>query len=91
MEAARKIWDELGLPKLTPRPPWHGYSLGLWSEELVEQAKNAVAGEHERNAEYSRARGIDVPKGADFVEQKKKYLAQELDEFLKRPGKSGKR
>jgi 4-hydroxy-3-polyprenylbenzoate decarboxylase len=91
MEAARKIWDELGLPKLTPRPPWHGYSLGLWSEELVEQAKNAVAGEHERNAEYSRARGINVPKGADFVEQKKKYLAQELDEFLKRPGKSGKR
>ncbi|HEY6197204.1 MAG TPA: UbiD family decarboxylase, partial [Candidatus Binatia bacterium] len=90
MEAARKIWDELGLPKLTPRPPWHGYSLGLWSEELVEQAKNAVAGEHERNAEYSRARGINVPKGADFVEQKKKYLAQELDEFLKRPGKSGK-
>ncbi|HEY6200790.1 MAG TPA: UbiD family decarboxylase [Candidatus Binatia bacterium] len=91
MEAARKIWDELGLPKLTPRPPWHGYSLGLWSEDLVQQANNAVAGEHERNAEYSRARGIDVPKGADFVEQKKKYLAQELDEFLKRPGKSGKR
>ena len=91
MEAARKIWDELGLPKLTPRPPWHGYSLGLWSDELVEQAKNAVAGEHERNAEYSRARGMNVSKGADFVEHKKKYLAAELDEFLKRPGKSGKR
>ncbi len=91
MEAARKIWDELGLPKLTPRPPWHGYSLGLWSEELVQQANNAVAGEHERNAEYSRARGFNVPKGTDFVEQKKKYLAKELDEFLKRPDKSGKR
>jgi 4-hydroxy-3-polyprenylbenzoate decarboxylase len=90
MEAARKIWDELGLPRLTPRPPWHGYSLGLWSEDLVQQANNAVAGEHERNAEYSRARGFNVPKGADFVEEKKKYLAKELDEFLKRPGKSDK-
>jgi 4-hydroxy-3-polyprenylbenzoate decarboxylase len=91
MEAARKIWDELGLPKLTPRPPWHGYSLGLWSEELVQQANNAVAGEHERNAAYSRARGMNVSKGADFVEHKKKYLAAELEEFLKQPGKFGKR
>src|SRR3954471_1307166 len=32
MERARKIWDELGLPALSPRPPWHGYSLGDWDE-----------------------------------------------------------
>src|ERR1700691_5670796 len=30
MEGARKIWDELGLPALTPQPPWHGYSLCDW-------------------------------------------------------------
>ena len=32
MERARKIWEELGLPALTPQPPWHGYSLGDWDE-----------------------------------------------------------
>src|SRR6266511_1215381 len=32
MEGARAIWQELGLPSLTPQPPWHGYSLGDWSE-----------------------------------------------------------
>ena len=30
MERARRIWDELDLPPLTPQPPWHGYSLGDW-------------------------------------------------------------
>jgi 4-hydroxy-3-polyprenylbenzoate decarboxylase len=84
MEGARKIWEELGLPKLTPRPPWHGYSLGLWSDELVEQAKNATAGEHERNAEYSRKKGFEVPPGANFIEHKEKFLAAELKEFSER-------
>jgi UbiD family decarboxylase len=93
MEAARKIWDELGLPKLTPRPPWHGYSLGLWSDELKAQAENATAGDHERNAEYSRAKGVKVPRGAKFVELKEKFLADELEEFRKRSAKKnpGKR
>jgi UbiD family decarboxylase len=81
MERAKKIWEELGLPKLDPRPPWYGYSLGLWSDELATQAENAVAGDHERNAEYSRAQGIKVPKGAKFVELKEKYLADELKKF----------
>ena len=31
MENARKIWEELGLPKLKPEAPWFGYSLGEWS------------------------------------------------------------
>ena len=34
MERAQAIWKELGLPPLTVRPPWHGYSLGDWSEAL---------------------------------------------------------
>src|SRR5258706_5682024 len=32
MENARAIWDELGLPALSINPPWHGYTLGDWSE-----------------------------------------------------------
>src|SRR6185503_15185336 len=34
MERARAIWEELGLPKLKPEAPWHGYSLGEWSDDL---------------------------------------------------------
>jgi 4-hydroxy-3-polyprenylbenzoate decarboxylase len=83
MERAKKIWEELGLPQLTPRPPWHGYSLGLWSDELVRQAENAVAGDHGKNAEYSKAKGVKVPKGAEFLELKEKYLADELRKFRK--------
>src|SRR5580692_8260903 len=42
MERARKIWEELGLPKLKPEAPWFGYSLGEWSDELDEAAERAV-------------------------------------------------
>ena len=47
MERARTIWKELGLPALTVRPPWHGYSLGDWSDAWDAFARNAVAGEWE--------------------------------------------
>src|SRR5882672_2085145 len=42
MEGARKIWERLGLPQLTPQPPWHGYDLGHWPAELARQAEMAV-------------------------------------------------
>jgi len=45
MENARKIWERLDLPKLTPQAPWFGYDLGGWSEDLDEQAQRAVRGE----------------------------------------------
>ena len=44
MERAREIWDHLGLPPLKPEPPWYGYSLGDWSDELDEFAQRAVEG-----------------------------------------------
>jgi UbiD family decarboxylase len=44
MTAARKIWEELQLPHLTPRPPWHGYHLGDWSQRWDEYADAAVTG-----------------------------------------------
>jgi 3-polyprenyl-4-hydroxybenzoate decarboxylase len=72
MERAREIWEELELPKLTPRPPWSGYSLGMWPQEAAIQAENAVAGNHSQNAEYSAKKGINVPRGAKFMDLKKK-------------------
>src|ERR1700683_1134193 len=47
MEGARKIWDELGLPALTPQPPWHGYSLGDWDAAWDVYASRAVTGKWE--------------------------------------------
>ena len=46
MENAKKIWEELGLPKLKPESPWFGYSLGEWSEELDAAAARATAGDY---------------------------------------------
>ena len=45
MENAKKIWEELGLPKLTPQTPWYGYSLGEWSPEFDAAAEQAVRGD----------------------------------------------
>jgi UbiD family decarboxylase len=46
MENARKIWEELELPKLRPQMPWFGYSLGQWDDELEEEARLAIEGRH---------------------------------------------
>jgi 4-hydroxy-3-polyprenylbenzoate decarboxylase len=78
MERAKVIWEELGLPKLSPRPPWHGYSLGYWPEEASIQADNAIAGNYALNAEYSSAKGIRVPIGVKFMELKEKFLLEKL-------------
>ncbi len=51
MEHAREIWEELGLPKLTPEMPWYGYSLGQWDDELDEEAQLAVQGRHYETGE----------------------------------------
>ncbi len=49
MEGARKIWEELGLPALTVRHPWHGYALGHWAQTWETFARRAVAGDWEVN------------------------------------------
>lgn len=46
MENAKAIWEELDLPKLTPKAPWHGYTLGSWTKENQEEAKLAVEGKY---------------------------------------------
>src|SRR6516165_8552923 len=56
MERAHTIWQELGLPSLTPQPPWHGYLLGDWSKQWDVYAQRAVAGEWAKSGEETLAR-----------------------------------
>jgi 3-polyprenyl-4-hydroxybenzoate decarboxylase len=51
MERARQLWDELRLPQLHPKEPWHGYSLGDWDKENEEEALLATQGDYYKTAE----------------------------------------
>ncbi len=53
MEDAKALWESLGLPELKPEAPWHGYSLGDWSDKWDAMAKRATDGEYLRNGEIS--------------------------------------
>ena len=55
MERAKSIWDELGLPKLRPQPPWFGYSLGDWLPQWDAAARRAVSGQYLENGQISLA------------------------------------
>ena len=63
MERAQTIWQELDLPALTPQPPWHGYSLGDWSQNWSAYAERAVAGKWEQTGQetFARRRGGLIP------------------------------
>ena len=63
MERSRQIWEELGLPALTPQSPWHGYSLGDWDAVWDTYASRAVKGEWELSGKetFSRRRGGLTP------------------------------
>ncbi len=56
MERARMIWEDLDLPELAPEVPWHGYSLGDWSEEWDRLAERAAAGHYVENGLRSAQR-----------------------------------
>jgi 4-hydroxy-3-polyprenylbenzoate decarboxylase len=63
MENARRLWERLGLPPLTPQSPWHGYDMGLWSIAWERTALQAVAGHYLENgaASYERRRRDVTP------------------------------
>jgi 4-hydroxy-3-polyprenylbenzoate decarboxylase len=63
MERARAIWEELGLPALSPQPPWHGYTLGDWSDAWDLFAQRAVDREWETSGKetFARRRGGLTP------------------------------
>jgi len=56
MERARAIWEELKLPPIAGRQPWHGYSLGDWDAVWDTFAERAVAGQWEQTGRESFAR-----------------------------------
>ena len=53
MEGAKDLWEKLELPTLKPESPWHGYSLGDWSDEWEEMARRAVDGRYMENGRRS--------------------------------------
>jgi len=61
MENAKELWERLQLPPLSPEAPWHGYSLGDWSDEWDALAARATDGDYLSNGERSkqmRTKGI---------------------------------
>jgi hypothetical protein len=75
------------LPKLTPRNPWHGYSLGYWPDEDALQAERATAGRYGENADLLAAKGVNVTKDERFVDLKQKFLSEELEALKKETSK----
>jgi len=75
MDNARKIWEELKLPRLTPQAPWFGYSLGLWCDAWDECARRATVGDWQANGERSAAatRPLDEPQTFISIEQAQKF------------------
>ena len=65
MVKAKEIWEEIGLPPLTPRVPWHGYELGDWSDRDRQEAEWAAAGEYRRTGDRARQqrRSLDADDG----------------------------
>lgn len=58
MENSKKIWEKLGLPSLTPKVPWHGYTLGEWTKENEDEAELALRGEHYKTGEKLKNKRI---------------------------------
>ena len=56
MEHAKSIWEELGLPALTVQSPWHGYTLGDWTETWETFARRTIAGDWEATGRETLAR-----------------------------------
>ncbi len=56
MSRAKEIWEEIGLPRLTPQSPWYGYELGDWSDLWTEYADRAATGDWEANGEVTEPR-----------------------------------
>jgi 4-hydroxy-3-polyprenylbenzoate decarboxylase len=75
MEHARALWEELGLPALNVQSPWHGYTLGEWTDAWERFAQRATAGDWEQNGAETLARqqgGLDpetpIRPGGDVME-----------------------
>jgi UbiD family decarboxylase len=56
MERAQTLWAQLGLPAISVKQPWHGYSLGDWIERWDTWAERAVRGQWEETGRETLAR-----------------------------------
>ena len=63
MERAVELWKELGLPELQLKEPWHGYLMGLWPDELDEEARMAAEGDYEKVGEKLEGTRVSVGEG----------------------------
>ena len=71
MEGAKKLWEKLGFPALRPESPWHGYSLGDWTEEWAKMAKRAADSDwlaNGKNTLERQKRGLVPETGVREVE-----------------------
>jgi 4-hydroxy-3-polyprenylbenzoate decarboxylase len=76
MEHARALWEELDLYPLNVQSPWHGYSLGDWTDRWETFARRAAAGDWELsgNDTLARQRGGVMPEApARFDGTPKKF------------------
>ena len=73
MLRAREIWQELGLPELEPQEPWHGYLMGLWPEDLANEAELAAASEHEKVWDKLRRTRVQVGEGETMKSMRAKW------------------
>ena len=73
MVRAKEIWEELGLPKLEPQEPWHGYLMGLWPENLNQEAELAARSEHEKVWEILRQTRVPVGEGETMKSMRAKW------------------
>ena len=72
MEHAQALWAELGLPPIELKAPWHGYTLGDWSETWQRFAERALAGDWEANGIETLARqrgGLEPETSVKAVEK----------------------
>lgn len=58
MERARKMWEELGLPKLRPQSPWFSAPVGDWLPEWDAAAGRAASGRYLENGKVSERRRV---------------------------------
>jgi len=56
MEHARAIWNELSLPAVTAQSPWHGDTLGDWTDTWETFGRRATMGEWETTGRETLAR-----------------------------------
>ncbi|MGH7832861.1 MAG: UbiD family decarboxylase [Candidatus Binatia bacterium] len=73
MERAKRIWEELGLPKLQPQEPWHGYFMGFWPIELDQEAEMAAAGDYDKVGDKLKATRLEVGEGETLGSMRAKW------------------